>query len=81
MMSDAVPTPAELRETLVTMLVGAAGGTGAQWRKAVGEVEKLPTWANVRSNWRVTPKGSAAEVDAIGKAVEIARAAHPYVAG
>lgn len=75
-----VPTPDELAEILVTMLVGAAGGTPAKWRKALGPVEKLPTWQNVRCNWRVSPKGSAADLATIEKAVEIVREAHPYVA-
>ncbi|MDB5575593.1 MAG: hypothetical protein JWR80_769 [Bradyrhizobium sp.] len=75
-----VPTPNELADILAIMLAGAAGGTKAKWRKIIGTVEKLPTWANVRSNWRVYPKASPADLATIGKAVEIARAAHPYVA-
>lgn len=72
--------PAGLADLLIELLTGAAGGTDAEWRAAVGDVEKLPTWANVRSNWAIQPNGTAEQRDAIAKAVEIVRGAHPYVA-
>lgn len=62
------------------MLVGAAGGTATKWSKAIGVVEKLPPWANVRPNWRITPKGSGADISTIEQAARILREAHPYVA-
>lgn len=74
-----IPTPARLADLLVELLTGAAGGTEAGWRDAIGSVEKLPTWANVRSNWAVHPTGTAEEIDAIEKTVEVVRGAHPYV--
>jgi hypothetical protein len=43
-------------------------------------VEKLPIAMNVKSNWQVTPNGRAADKKAIGQAVDIVRAQHPYVA-
>ncbi|MEG3166466.1 hypothetical protein U1701_17940 [Sphingomonas sp. PB2P19] len=36
-----VHTPEELRDLLLEVIVGAAGGDEAKWRKALGEVEKL----------------------------------------
>jgi hypothetical protein len=80
-LSETVPTPRELRETLVQILTGAAGGTEARWRKAVGEVEKLSLAFNIRTNWAVRPTGNADELSAIAKAVDVVRTAHPYVAG
>lgn len=74
-----VPTPAEISDLLVTLLEGAAGGTAAHWRKAIGEVEAHPLWSHIRSNWDIHPKGRKADLDAIEKAAEIVRQAHPYV--
>jgi hypothetical protein len=76
-----VHTPAELRDLLVTVIAGAAGGDEQQWRDAVGPVEKLPIATNARSNWRVKPTGDQAKRGVIARAFEIVRAAHPYVAG
>lgn len=80
-MPNAVQTPAEMRELLVTIIVGTAGGDAEAWRSAVGDVQKLPIASNVRSNWRVKPGGTKAQKGVIRRAVEIVRAAHPYVAG
>ncbi len=55
---DRRPTPAKLADLLVELLTGAAGGTTAGWRKAIGDIEKLPTSAEMRSNWAVHPKGT-----------------------
>ena len=76
-----VHTPAELRDLLVTVIAGVAGGDEQRWRAAVGPVEKLPIAFHARSNWRVKPSGDQAERGVIARAVEIVRAAHPYVAG
>lgn len=73
-------TRVELRDLLATLLEGAAGGKREDWLRAIGAVEKLPTHLNVRSNWAVHPKGKAAELAAIKRAVELVRAEHPYVA-
>jgi hypothetical protein len=78
-LSDAVPTPGELRDTLVRILTGAAGGTEAKWRKAVGKVEKLSLAFNINSNWAINPTGTAGELATIAQAVDVVRAAHPYV--
>lgn len=72
-------TPTELRDLLATLLSGAAGKDEATWREKVGPVEKRPILENIASNWRVMPTGTGADVAAIGKAVEVVRAAHPYV--
>lgn len=73
-------TPDGLRDLLATLLEGAAGGTHEHWSEAIGPVEQLtPLYMHVRGNWRVHPKGSDAELDAIAKAVELVRTQHPYV--
>jgi len=77
----AVHTPDELRDLLATVITGVAGGGDEAWRDAIGPVTKLPIATNARCNWRVTPQGSHAELGVIRTAVEIVRAAHPYVAG
>ena len=76
-----VHSPTELANLLVTVVAGAAGGDESRWREVIGPVTKLPIATNVRSNWRVSPEGSSAELGVIRRAVEIVRAAHPYVAG
>jgi len=50
-----------------------------KWRKLVGDVQHLPIVFNPRSNWRIDPTGTPTERDAIEKAVEVVREAHPYV--
>jgi hypothetical protein len=77
----AVHTPDELRDLLTTVITGVTGGSDTQWRQAIGPVTKLPISTNARCNWRVSPRGSAAELGVIRHAVEIVRAAHPYVTG
>lgn len=76
-----IPTPDGLRDILAEILTGAAGKTEDHWREAVGRVEKLPVATNVRSNWRITPKGNRTDVATIERAAAIVREAHPYVAG
>jgi hypothetical protein len=76
-----VQTPDELRDLLATVITGVAGGSDADWRQAIGPVTRLPIATNARCNWRVSPKGNDAELGVIRRAVEIVRAAHPYVAG
>ncbi|NYT43090.1 hypothetical protein HZY97_20110 [Sphingomonas sp. R-74633] len=75
-----VPTPDEMRDLLATLLEGAAGGSHREWLRAIGPVEKLPTYLNIHCNWAVHPKGKPAERKAIEQAVAVVRAAHPYVA-
>lgn len=74
-------TPAEIGDLLATVIAGVAGGTKARWRKAIGPIEKLPTWKHVRFNWRVSPHVKPEERDVIQRAVEVVRAEHPYIAG
>ena len=50
-----------LGDLLVQVIHGVAGGTEAGWRKVVGPVERMPTWVMVSHNWRVKPKGTAAQ--------------------
>lgn len=79
-MPQAVQTPTELRELLVTIIVGTVGGEEDDWRTAVGEIEKLPIATNVRSNWRIRPNGTTAQKNVIRRAGKVVRAAYPYVA-
>ena len=74
-----VHTPEKLRDLLLEVIVGAAGGDEANWRKALGEVEKLPIAFNAQSNWAVHPTGTKAQ-RAIAKAVDLVREQHRYVA-
>ncbi|MEG3089484.1 hypothetical protein [Sphingomonas sp. PB4P5] len=76
-----MPTFADLRDTLVQFLVGAAGGDDDRWREAVGEVEKLSFAFNIKSNWAIHPAGTPSEMATIAKAAEVVRTAHPYVSG
>jgi hypothetical protein len=75
-----VHTPEELRDILIEVIVGAAGGDEAKWRKALGEVEKLPIAFNAQSNWAVHPTGTKAQKEVIAKAVDLVREQHRYVA-
>lgn len=73
--------PAELAKLLVAVIIASADGDESRWREALGPVTKSSVATNVRSNWRVSPTGSKSEIGIIRRAVEIVRAAHPYVAG
>jgi len=75
------PTPAAIADLLVTVITGVEGGTDEHWRTIIGEVHTLPIVTNVKSNWAVIPGGTRRERTVIGKAAEIIRQAHPYVAG
>jgi hypothetical protein len=75
-----VHTPEELRDLLLELIVGAAGGDEAKWRKALGEVEKLPIAFNAQSNWAVHPTGTKAQKAVIVKAIDLVREQHRYVA-
>ena len=75
-----VHTPEELRDLLLEVIVGAAGGDEAKWRKALGDVEKLPIAFNAQSNWVVRPTGTKAERVMVEKAAELVRVQHRYVA-
>lgn len=77
--SSGIPTALELRDLIAQLLAGVAGGTEAQWRKLIGDVEALPIVFHPRSNWRIEHTGNAGEREAIEKAVAVVREAHPYV--
>lgn len=73
-------TPSQMRDLLATLLEGAAGKSADHWRKAIGEIEELrPIHSYVRGNWRVQPRGTKKDLDAIQKAVDVVRQEHPYV--
>ena len=76
---DAPESTNDIRALLAHLLAGAAGKTEAHWKKLIGEVTALPIVFHPRSNWKIDPKGTRAELEAIEKAVEIVRQAHPYV--
>ena len=73
-------TSTEIGDLLATVIAGVAGGTKAGWRKAIGPIEKLPTWRYVRFNWRITPQVQPPEREIIERAAELVRAEHPYIA-
>jgi hypothetical protein len=72
-------TPAQLRDLMADLLEGAAGGDASDWRAAIGPVEKHPLWSHTRCNWTVEPKGRRSQREAIERAADIVRDAHPYV--
>ncbi len=80
MQMSEVHTPEELCDLLLEVIVGAAGGDEAKWRKALGDVEKLPIATNAQSNWAVHPTGTKAQKAVIEKAVDLMREQHRYVA-
>ena len=73
-------TPDELQALLAKLLAGVAGGSEATWKRKLGPVTKLPIHTNIRSNWAIEPTGKAADLEAIAKAADVVRGAHPYVA-
>ena len=73
-------SPSQMQDLLAELLEGAAGNTRDHWRRAIGELEQLPTRFHVRSNWRVRPRGRKRDLEAVEQAVEVARQKHPYVA-
>jgi hypothetical protein len=75
-----VHTPDELGDLLVEVIVGAVGGDDAKWRKALGEVEKLPISFHAQSNWAVHPTGTKTQKEVIATAVNLVREQHRYVA-
>jgi hypothetical protein len=72
-------TKTELRDLLVGLLVGAAGGARGRWEAMIGPITVVPIWQNVDSNWSVRPTATGDELGAIRKVVELVRAEHPYV--
>jgi hypothetical protein len=71
--------PATALRDLLAQVLTAAGHDEAYWLEKIGEVEALPIWNNVRSNWRVSPIAVGDDLEAITKAVELVRKEEPYV--
>ncbi len=70
-------TVTDLRSHLAHLLTSAIGHDEAYWLEQIGEVEALPIYNNVRSNWRVSPIATGEDLHAITRAVEIVRFEHP----
>ena len=75
-----VPTPTELRTTLVTVVAGATGTPPSKWEKLIGEIEMLSLAFHPRCNWRVTVSGAGEEREVFDAAIELLQREHPYVA-
>ena len=69
----------DIRNLLAHLLANVAGKTETYWKKVIGEVTALPIVFHPRSNWQIEPTGKPEELQAIAKAADIVRAAHPYV--
>jgi hypothetical protein len=69
----------ELRELMVELLTGAAGGEETRWRECIGPVSWHPLGNRPASNWTIEPTGSSREREAIEHAARLLRAEHPYV--
>ena len=76
---DAPEDTDDIRALLAHLLAGVTGKPEAHWKRLIGEVTALPIVFNPRSNWTINPKGTIKEIEAIEKAVEVVRQAHPYV--
>lgn len=74
-----VPTPSELRATLVTLVAGATETPVSRWEALVGEVEYLSPAYHPRSNWRVGVSGSEDDRRVLDAAIELLRGAEPYI--
>jgi len=76
-----VPTPTELRATLVTVIAGASETGTSRWETLLGPVQVLSLALHPRSNWRIEVSGTDDDRRWIDAAIELVRAEHPYVAG
>lgn len=74
-----VPSPIELRATLIELVAGATETHDARWEKLIGDVETLPIVFHPRCNWSVEVSGRAADRAVVEKAIELLRDASPYV--
>ena len=72
-------TASELHHLLTSTLVRMRGGDRVRWRKAVGQIKVYPLSTHPHCNWDVRPAGSAAEIVAVERAVDIVRGEHPYI--
>jgi hypothetical protein len=71
-------TTTELRELMVELLAGAAGGDPARWRECVGDVKWQPM-STIVPNWTIEPTGTVHEIEAIRHAERIVRDEHRFV--
>lgn len=76
-----VPTPTEVRATLVTVIAGASETPTGRWETLIGPIEVLSLAYHPRSNWRVELSGTQDDRRLIDAAIELVRDAHPYVTG
>ncbi|MGR6331044.1 hypothetical protein ACU5AX_18450 [Sphingomonas sp. XXL09] len=76
---DAPEDTDDIRALLAHLLAGVTGKPEAHWAKLIGEVTALPIVFDPQSNWRIDPSGTKKEIEAIAKAAEVVRQAHPYV--
>lgn len=76
-----VPTPIELRATLVTVIAGASEAPTGRWETSIGSVEVLSLAYHPRSNWRVEVSGTEDDRRWIDAAIDLVKAKHPYVTG
>jgi hypothetical protein len=75
-----IPTENHLRQILATILAGATSRTETYWNGKIGTIRPVPPTTDPRSNWRLTDStGTAADTQAIEKAVALVQAEHPYV--
>ena len=68
-----------LRGLLADLLTGAAGGNREVWLEHIGTVEVLSIALSPRSDWRISPRGTAKQIEAIATAAALERGEHPYV--
>jgi len=77
---DPITAPV-LRALLVSLLAGATGKSEAHWRTIVRRVEVhlITDPGRIACNRAVDVAGSAADREAVAKAVELVRGEHPCV--
>lgn len=64
---------------MIDLLVAAAGGSAARWRRLIGPVTLHSRFTHPRCNWSVSPVGTMAELAAINAATNLVRAEHRHV--
>jgi hypothetical protein len=71
----------EMRNLMVELLTGAAGGDRDRWTECVGSVVWRPMGLAIISNWTVDPKGTAEEIEVIRQAEELVREQYRFIVG
>lgn len=72
-------TAADLQDRLVAQLLRQWGGTKRRWRTAIGPVRLYDPATHPHCNWAITPAGTPGENEAIERALDDLRAAHPLL--